>query len=138
MSAFIRFIIFASLSLILINCSIYETGGRKAIEDNQGGIVVLRGHSDDLSMYYECSITSYMPHFLKTELYVLSSKYEPFGYSVFATHLNQPQSVYVYLHNEQANTYTHCHVHNLRKNVQPSEILIELGHNKVQELFPRP
>jgi hypothetical protein len=104
-------------SLLLLNgCSLYESAGRKAIEKNENGIVVLStmGLSGDPLHYYNCEKRSTLPSFLKEPLEVIETEYESQGLSVMTTSSSASPWIAVYRHNAEQDAHTHCKVYPLR------------------------
>ena len=64
--------------LFAAGCTVYQSGGRAAIEKNQSNLVgtYSTGYDAKLEYYYKCSTSVTTPDFLKEPLEVVESIYE--------------------------------------------------------------
>jgi hypothetical protein len=105
--------------LFLAACTLYESGGREAIEKNQGNIVT-SGFSLSLNGYYRCERSLVTPDFLKEPLEVLDvsdwieKKFEKQDVSLLLQTSHTPHWLVVYTQQSLSQEYDSCKIYFLK------------------------
>ncbi len=134
-------LIFNSLLLVfLASCSLYESGGRQAIEKNENAIVVRHsaGLSPNQQHYYVCSRTKELPGFLREALEVIETPFESRGFSVLLNARANQKWIAVYQHNVELNTHDQCKIYFLRsQHLNKKRVLnaAKIGVDKITEFY---
>ena len=93
--------VFASISIFslisLIGCTIYQSDGREAIEDNKADIVVIMGVDDELNTEFQCLRSVSAPEETKGPAQVIDHEDEADGYSAFLVTNENNKNLIVYL-----------------------------------------
>ncbi len=89
-------LLIAMAFIFLASCSVYESGQRKAIETNEGGIVGAYGFAQSLTEYYICEQQTSQPDFLKSPLEVIDTPFDSKNITTLYNSKSNPPSVVVY------------------------------------------
>lgn len=112
---------------ILASCSIYESGGRKAIETNEGNLVGSYSFAQTLTEYYICEQQTVEPDFLKSPLEVIDTPFDSKNLTTLYNSHSNPPSVIVYTVSAK-DTYTFCRISSLMPSSQ------NLSLQKIQQI----
>lgn len=132
-------IIFNTILLFFLSsCSLYESGGRQAIEKNEGNLVgsYVAGLSANQQHYYVCSRTKKLPDFLSEALEVIETPLETQNISVLLNSRSAPNWVAIYRQNLEFNHYDQCKIYFLKtKKLSAKRILqaAQIGVKKIDE-----
>ena len=135
----LRFLITNGILLFLLtSCTLYESGGRQAIEKNENNIVgsYSAGLSTNHQHYYVCSRTKELPDFLLEALEVMETPYEKHNFSVLLNSRVTPKWIAIYHHNSELNAHEQCKVYFLKnKSLNKKRILraARVGVQKINE-----
>lgn len=123
---------------LLVSCSLYESGGREAIEKNQSGIVGgFNTFNKKLTHYSACNSTYEEPEFLKAPLEVIETSYENEDISVFYSGISSPRWLAVYRYDSILQLHSHCKIYSLSGlSLNPTKIkqAIDIGVSNLKKL----
>jgi hypothetical protein len=136
----LRILVLNSILLFfLTSCTLYESGGRQAIEKNENNLVgsYAAGLSAKHQHYYVCSHTKELPDFLLEALEVIETPHETRNFSILLNARTTPKWIAVYRHNLELNTHEQCKIYFLNNQpINKKRILIaaNIGVQKISEL----
>ena len=126
-------------ALLICSCSVYESGGRKAIETNENNIVGSYGFSQSLTEYYICEQQSTEPEFLKSPLEVIDTPFDSKNITPLYNSSATPPAVIVYTVNANS-IYTFCRISTFTpatRSLLSSKIqqMAQLAHTQLDKLL---
>ena len=87
--------VFASL-ILLTACTIYQSDGREAIEDNKADIVIMQGFDAALNVEFQCIRSLSEPEQTKGPAQVIDHENESDGYSAYLVTTDDHKNLIVY------------------------------------------
>ncbi len=63
-------------AVVVTGCSLYESTGRKAIEDNENDVVGTYSLNANRTLAYRCAVTTQSPNFLREPMEAIATPYE--------------------------------------------------------------
>lgn len=135
---YVSLIIIFVIAFSISGCTLYQSGGRKAIETNQGGLLGA-GINSVLNAYYNCEHTFDTPDFLKEGLEVVDTPFESQNYSILYDRHSSPPLIAVYSNDTEEKSYRFCKVYMLKSEVAVRERLTRLANFAIQllENYPK-
>jgi hypothetical protein len=112
----------------LTGCSLYQSDGRKDVEENTNDIIGPAGFVPSGAMFYVCMQSKNEPSFLKEPFEVVATPYDSEKFTTLFDAVNTPSTVIVYTVTEQ-NVYAYCHV---TSTAAPSRSHQKLTAKKIQ------
>lgn len=129
----------ASFVFLISACSVYESGGRKALENNEGDIIGAYGVAGTPSDFYFCSSEKSEPEFLKSPLEVIETTLDAENFTTLYNAESTPPSVIVYTVDSN-NKYSYCRVSHfspLTKSLSIEKILqfSNFAANRIKQIY---
>src|SRR5262245_41698230 len=105
-----RLVFLITLLSLLQACSIYQSGGREAIEKDSGNIVTKSGFTEAFTHYFECEGTHKRPGFLDKANQVLVTPFETADYTVLTSQTDPLKWITVFRYMEDNKAYFFCKI----------------------------